>query len=436
MTGTITKYRYKKRKKGRSSVSYGYYFKAAGQQFTKSGFPSKEAAQEALRSAIAAKADTVACTPAPPGEETPRADTRTLADYLAYWLDEHAALRCQETTMEDYRKLAKYLVRHLGHTRICDLRPAPIQEMVNRLQRHGGAKTKKHPKGRPLSAKRTHAIASMLYTCLADAVRLDHLLVHPMANRKVKLPKRVKREPPVLDEPMLGKLYAQARGKREYPYIITAASSGARRGELCALTWEDVDFDNSRLSVSKSLSQTRAHGLRVKSTKSGKPRYFPLDDFALEVLAEHREEQARDKAKFRRDYQDLGLVFCRPNGYYYSPDAIGSRVKELMVEAGLGDFSLHSLRHSHATIQLSKGTPLEVVSKRLGHANSNITLGIYSHALPADVRAAAKAWHNALADVIAEERKHKQDKGTTLSVVGRGAQDAQNLGKSRKLAGK
>jgi integrase len=88
-------------------------------------------------------------------------------------------------------------------------------------------------------------------------------------------------------------------------------------------------------------------------------------------------------------------------------------------KAGLEGFSLHSLRHSHASVLLSTGTPLPVVSQRLGHADQNITLSVCSHALPTDMRAASKAWHNALADVITEDRKYKT---------------AQNLGKSRKLA--
>ena len=57
--------------------------------------------------------------------------------------------------------------------------------------------------------------------------------------------------------------------------------------------------------------------------------------------------------------------------------------------------SLHSLRHSHASILLSKGVPVAAVSERLGHADQNITLSIYSHALPADKRAAAKVWNDA-----------------------------------------
>jgi integrase len=93
-------------------------------------------------------------------------------------------------------------------------------------------------------------------------------------------------------------------------------------------------------------------------------------------------------------------------------------VKEALVAAGLPEFSLHSLMHSHASVLLSAGTPLPVVSQRLGHADPNITLSVYSHALPSDVRAASKLWRNALADVISEDRSRKTGK---------------NLGKSRKL---
>jgi integrase len=67
--------------------------------------------------------------------------------------------------------------------------------------------------------------------------------------------------------------------------------------------------------------------------------------------------------------------------------------------------NLHSLRHSHASILLSKGVPAAVVAERLGHADQNITLSIYSHALPADSRAAAKIWNTAMAEVVVEARE-------------------------------
>jgi Phage integrase family len=112
-----------------------------------------------------------------------------------------------------------------------------------------------------------------------------------------------------------------------------------------------------------------------------------------------------DKRLFGSDYEDHGLIFCQPNGAYYSPDREGARVKELMRAVGLEGVSLHSLRHSFASELLSKGVPLAVVSERLGDADQNITLSIYSHAMPADTRAAAKVWQDAMADVIESSRK-------------------------------
>jgi len=64
----------------------------------------------------------------------------------------------------------------------------------------------------------------------------------------------------------------------------------------------------------------------------------------------------------------------------------------MMRKAGLQGVSLHSLRHSYASIAIADGVPIPVVSERLGHADQNITLSIYSHALPADTHAATKVW--------------------------------------------
>src|ERR1035438_3372424 len=170
------------------------------------------------------------------------------------------------------------------------------------------------------------------------------------------------------------------------------------------------------LTVSKSLEQTRA-GLRVKSTKSEEPRRLGAPEWALEVLNEHRAEQGRDRAMFGADYADSDLIFCQPGGQYYSPDREGARVVELMRSVGLYGVSLHSLRHSHASILLSKGVPAAVVSERLGHADQNITLSIYSHALPADSRAAAKIWNDSMADVVASARSQALVSAGTSSML-------------------
>jgi hypothetical protein len=78
--------------------------------------------------------------------------------------------------------------------------------------------------------------------------------------------------------------------------------------------------------------------------------------------------------------------------------------------------SLHSLRHSHASELLSQGAPITAVSERLGHASPNITLSIYSHALPSDNQASAALWNNALGDVVKQSRERAARQNLSKSV--------------------
>src|SRR5262252_5253722 len=127
MTGTITKH---KKRDGR--ISWGWYYKAGDQQFTKSGYATKDEARKALDIVLAK--DVVE---SPTGSAQPQSDNRTVSVYLQYWLDSHAALRCTPATMENYRGLAKHLTKSLGRVRLCDLKAAQIQEFVNHMQLHG-----------------------------------------------------------------------------------------------------------------------------------------------------------------------------------------------------------------------------------------------------------------------------------------------------------
>ncbi len=108
---------------------------------------------------------------------------------------------------------------------------------------------------------------------------------------------------------------------------------------------------------------------------------------------------------FGETYANLDLIFCRPEGNYYNPDNLSCRVTELATKAGLKGAGLHSLRHSHVSELLSNGVPIPTVSKRVGHANPNITLSIYAHALEADELAAAKIWDDAMANVISGNQR-------------------------------
>ena len=393
----------------------------------KQGFDSRDAAAAALRKAVERRAaESIAEGPV-------KTEDPTVAEYFTYWIQEHAARYCAPKTLERYKELGRYFIRHIDETEINELTTEQIQHAIHALEDRGGRVTKDHPNGPPLAPKTVRHIGTLLYTFLSEALRLRVLkIAHPMANKSVRLPKVVKRKPAVLDKDKLRLLFDRARTTRLYPFVVLASATGCRRGELLALEWTDLDEATGELTVSKSLEQTKATGLRIKCTKSGKERQFAIPEWALEVLREHRAEQQRDRELFGSDYEDHNLIFCQPNGAYYSPDRVGARVVELMRKVGLKGVSLHSLRHSHASSLLSKGVPIAVVSERLGHADQNITLSIYSHALPADTKAAAKIWNDAMADVISNARKMPVSLRMLANVCRTGAENTEVFENKRK----
>jgi integrase len=400
MNGTITK-----RARAAGKPSWGYYFLAGidenGKRIqpTKSGFTTKRDAEDGLRQAIIefeAKRD------AAPASIVP-----AFGPFFDRWMQEHTNRKCAPKTIERYGELGAYAIRQtvelagvsrlMGEIPINEFGPMQMELLINALRDRGGQKTKDCPDGRPLSPKSVRHIACVVHGCFEKAVKWQLIGRNPMDG--IELPKLARKAPRVVEKGGVAKLLERARNTRLFPLILLGLATGARRGELLALQWPDIDFESGVMNVTKSLEQTKA-GLRVKSTKSGKPRRFTVPSGALDALREHRIEQDRDRALFGTDYQENQLVFCRPEGGYYSPDRVGARIVELMKKAGLEGVSLHSLRHTHASELLSNGVPIPTVAKRLGHANANITLSIYAHALEADELAAAKIWNDAMAEVI------------------------------------
>jgi integrase len=386
MTGTITK---RFRRDGKPAWGYSFFAgrTRAGKriQITKSGLETRKEAADALLKAIRQHRSG-------PGNSS----RVSFSVFVNQWLEEHARHRCTPKTLERYTQLSRYAIRYLGDIDLQSLMPMSIENTLHTLLDSGGRRDERHPNGRPLSARTVRHVAFLVHDALEAAVRWGILPTNPMD--RVVLPKAERKEPRALDKKGLSQLLGAVSGPKLFPLFVTAASTGCRRGELLALEWRDIDFQTGMITVSKSLEQTK-NGLRIKSTKSSNTRRFLLPSVALGVLLEHRRNQQRENPVEAAD-RDLGLVFCGPDGAYYKPDQISSRIAEITAKAGLPGISLHSLRHTHASQLLSQGVPIPTVSKRLGHANPSITLRLYSHALESDELAVAKLWDDAFAEVV------------------------------------
>ena len=141
------------------------------------------------------------------------------------------------------------------------------------------------------------------------------------------------------------------------PFLEMSRATGARRGEVLALRW--CDIRDGAAFVDRSLCQTR-DGLIFKSTKTEEPRRIELPPTVLPVLARHRERQDEFRRQYGPDYRsDLDLIFANPDGSPLMPNSVSATVSRLCWRLGLPKgASLHTIRHSHASLLLADGVDL------------------------------------------------------------------------------
>jgi integrase len=310
--------------------------------------------------------------------------TLTVAEYLAEWVDAHAAA-VKPKTMAGYRHdIDHYVVPRIGRLRLQALRPAVISKLYRDLAEHGG-----HDDG-PLSAWTIAHIHRTLRKALADAVHVEQLLATNPAERS-KRPRDHGRQPTrVWTTNQLDAFLTAAQSHRLYAFYRLAAYTGGRRGELLYLRWQAADLGAAEVTFGGSTAVVR--GQRVEgTTKGGRSRVVSIDSETVAVLREHQRQQDEERLTAGTAWNDGGgLVFTSRWGEPLYPDTVTALMSKLIrqhnksvsaPDEALPHARLHDLRHLHATTLLLAGVPVHVVAARLGHADPAVTLRVYSHVL-------------------------------------------------------
>jgi integrase len=171
-----------------------------------------------------------------------------------------------------------------------------------------------------------------------------------------------------------------------------------RQGELLALRWQDVDLENAVVSIRRSLTRNGGRVVFGEPKTKKSRRSIRLTLQAVEALTAHLKRQLGDMEVLRDRYQDQGLVFATNTGGPINPSNLRRRsFASLLEQAGLPHMRFHDLRHTCATLLLSRGVHPKFVQELLGHATIAITLDTYSHVILSMGDATAKAMEDALA---------------------------------------
>jgi integrase len=320
-------------------------------------------------------------------------DRITLGTYLTErWLPTKRA-QLRRATFDSYeRNVRNHAIPAIGTIPLQRLTPEDLDAFYADLLASG---KRGGPKG--LSPKTVRYIHGIIRKALADAQRKGTVTrnVADLADPP-RLSSAPARQMKVWSPAELLQFLGELEGHRLYPAFYLAANTGMRRGEVLGVRWSDIDLDKARLSVQQAVVNV-AYEIEIADVKTAAGRrVIDLDQRTIAMLRSWRKAQLEERMLTGLGPNPDGLVFARPDGSPTHPDYFSQYFDRLVARSSLPRIRLHDLRHTHATILLASGTPVKVVSERLGHASPAFTMTVYQHVVPGMQADAALAFSRAV----------------------------------------
>ena len=377
-----------------------------------------------------------------------------LSEFIEMYFESHAELNLKKKTIVGYRNMAKIVNKGLGHLLIDRITPQQITLFYrNQLKRgvrrkvyyHCQINLKKLVKGRDYATEPLARLAGIAPSTLRDAlnghdvsektaaaickalklpmsktftadgkdkplsnntIRHYHSFLSSVLGVAVKwglipsnpceratLPKKEKTRPRYLDEEQASKLLELIEGEdMQFKTMIKMFMfTGMRREELCGLEWKDIDFKTSVIRIERASLYIPHEGIITDTTKNdSSTRYIKAPAVAIQLLKEYKRWQAQKRLSMGDRWVDCDRLFTKPDGMPIHPDTIGCWFRDFIRAHDLPDISIHSLRHTNATLMINSGIPLTTIAARLGHADPTTTSKIYVHAIQSADAAAAE----------------------------------------------
>ncbi len=322
------------------------------------------------------------------------AKDQTVKQLCERWLAVHKPTVRHSTYLTYRSAIEKHILPAFGHLALRKLTAQDLDVFYARKAEEG------------LSSSRIRGIHTIIYMALQQAVRW-RLIARNVSQEISTLPRDTRpQERQTLTPEQAQKLLEAAQGHRLEAMITLALATGMRRGELLALRWQDIDWQNKHVNVRRSVSRLPG-GYQVSEPKtaSGKRR-ITLPPFVLAALERHRLRQRETKVKAGSAWEDHDLVFCNTYGRFLNSASLYDLFTALVKKAGLPPMRFHDLRHSAATILMTMKVPVKVIQELLGHSSSSITLNVYGHVLPTMQDAAMDTMERLFGKDTGEDDKH------------------------------
>ena len=309
----------------------------------------------------------------------------TMKELLEEWL-EYSKNVWSPKTYTANKHWCDNIIKSIGHIHIQDLNVKLLEDFYNELRNNTN-----------YSDKTIQHHYTIISTALNKAVIWGYILNNP--NVRIEKPKVRKKEIECYSPEEVNQLIKALQDEplKYQAIIMLALDSGARRGEITGLTWQDIDTKKSTMLINKSTQYTKELGIFEKDTKTPTSnRTIYLSKTTINILKKYQKEQLEKKMKLGNKWKNSKRIFTTEYGADMHPDTPSQILDKIIKRHQLKRIRFHGLRHTCVSLQISSGIQAQIISKRAGHSNVTVTHNTYSHFFDNEFKEVANTMDNFL----------------------------------------
>ena len=332
-------------------------------------------------------------------EPQPPRQTMTVAQWLDFWYQTYKKPNLRPNTQMSYeRRIYQHIIPNLGPIPLNKLTTGDIQQFYTGLKQNGRL-LRQEQYGEGLSDQTVRGIHTTFHAALDKAVSEKIIPKNP--SDFCRLPSAKAREMQVLSPEEIQRLLIQAEEDGCFELLLLELSTGLRRGEICALQWDDLNFNTGELQVKRQVHRVKGELVVSEPKTKASNRSVILPPPVLMVLSDYKTE--------------INSVWLFPsplnNDSPKDPAAVRKRLTTILERADCKRVRFHDLRHTFATLALENGMDVKTLSAMLGHVSAVTTLDIYTHITSDMQRAAAASIDRSIGKAEPQEETEPERKG-------------------------
>jgi integrase len=314
---------------------------------------------------------------------SPQLESISLAQLLSRWHEDVLPRQVKESAQQHYWSIARvHLIPILGAKKLSALTTLDVDSLLAAKARQGCS---------PSTVRRIRAV---LCQAIDQGVRWGYVTRN--VAKLSRSPKLTRNEGRTMSPQQVRIFLSALSGHPHESLYALLLATGLRRGEALGLRWVDYDEEFGTLQVCRQLQRLTSGLVAVETKTTTSRRSVNLPRGIVGMLETRRKQQAKESINLGQEWINSGYIFTTKLGTPLDPRNLLREFKGVCEAAGLGDWHIHELRHSAASLMLAQGVKIQVVSDILGHASIRMTADVYGHILAPDRQAAAETMNDLL----------------------------------------